>query len=85
MEIFLSLDQLDRNTAKSVANKVGQGINTIGGKVGDIWGKVKKVPVIGNIISSSPIGGVIDTGLGISKKQSVMLFKEILILGNLEI
>ena len=57
------------NTAKSVANKVGQGINTICGKVGDIWGKVKKVPVIGNIIGSSPIGGTIDTGLGIFKNN----------------
>ena len=55
------------NWVGNMGKKIGQGINTFGGKVGDIYGKVKKIPILGNIIGNSPIGTAIDTGLGISR------------------
>jgi len=53
--------------AKKLGNKVGQGINYIGNGIDTIYGKVKKIPVVGNVISNSGIGQAFETGLGIAR------------------
>lgn len=53
--------------AKKVGNKIGQGINWIGNGVEGVYGKVKKIPIIGNVIGHSGLGQAIETGLGIAK------------------
>ena len=56
----------DRNIvqgAKKVGNVIGQGINYVGNGVDSVWGKVKKIPIIGNAIGNSPIGSDVDTAL----------------------
>lgn len=52
--------------AKNIGNKIGNGINWIGNGIEGVYGKVKKIPVIGNVIGRSPLGGLIETGLGIA-------------------
>ena len=49
--------------AKRVGNVIGQGINTIGNGVEGVFGKVKKIPIVGNVIGNSHIGSGIDTSL----------------------
>ena len=52
---------------KKVGGKIGEGINWVGNKVGGAWEGFKKIPVIGNVIGSSPIGQSIESGLGIAR------------------
>ena len=51
---------------KNVCAKIGQGINYIGNQEKNVWGKVRTLPVVGNIIGNSPIGKAIYTGLGLT-------------------
>ena len=58
---------------KELPKQAGNFFNTVHNTAEDIYGKIKKIPVLGDVISKSPIGSFVDTGLGVLGNASNLM------------